>query len=235
MPLIARRAFLPRLAAASVLLAGIGLPSSFAPVAAGEGRSSVREPLQNYPSLFGSREFEADDLLARLPRAAVLSRSLEPQLQQMAAYGHAEVSPASVPQAWADLPARLAGLPPLLQLDAVNRLANQVAYVSDSQNYHVRDYWATPAEFFAHGGDCEDYAIAKFVALYRLGFHESRIRVALVFDKIRWLHHSVLLACPDETLFVLDNQARTVKRDTDVSRYTPICSFNTRHLWLHRV
>src|SRR5262245_28214711 len=102
MSLIARRALLPRLAAAGMLLAGIGLPSSFAPVAAGEGRSRIRQPLQKYPGLFGSREIEADDLLARLPRATVLARSLEPHLRQMVAYGHAEVSPESVSQAWDD-------------------------------------------------------------------------------------------------------------------------------------
>lgn len=225
---LSRRALLSRLTAAGALATGAG-PAATA--LAREPRRTVRSPLWRFPSLFGSREVPADGLYRRLPGVAVLARSLEPPLEMPAAAG----AGGDLLAAWANLPEAVADLPPLLQLEAVNRLVNRVRYVSDRSNYGVVDHWATPAAFFARGGDCEDYVIAKFVALRRLGFHESRIRMALVRDTMRRLHHSLLVACPDETVYVLDNQTPAVLPDGEVSRYTPVCSFNSRHLWLHRV
>jgi predicted transglutaminase-like cysteine proteinase len=226
MAVLPRRALLPCLGALGVLAMAAGLPAK---ARGNDPPEAVRRPLRQFPSLFGSREIPADGLRPRLRSAAVLARSAEPPLHRLAAAGQGDVMPA----AWVNLPQTLAGLPPVLQLLAVNRFVNRVRYVSDRSNYHVADHWATPAEFFARGGDCEDYAIAKFVALRRLGFHESRTRVALVFDRVRRLHHSILAACPGDALYVLDNQIRMVMRDTEVSRYRPVCSFDTRHLWLH--
>jgi predicted transglutaminase-like cysteine proteinase len=51
-----------------------------------------------------------------------------------------------------------------------NRFLNDWRYKPDDQNYGQRDYWATPLEFLRRSGDCEDYAIAKYVTLRELGF-----------------------------------------------------------------
>lgn len=48
------------------------------------------------------------------------------------------------------------------KLDAVNWKVNNVAYVSDQENYGVKDYWAKPELFYKNGGDCEDYVFAKY-------------------------------------------------------------------------
>ena len=41
---------------------------------------------------------------------------------------------------------------------------NSVKYSDDKDIYGINDYWASPYEFLARDrGDCEDYAIAKFL------------------------------------------------------------------------
>src|SRR3569623_1777573 len=52
--------------------------------------------------------------------------------------------------------------------------------MSDLAQYGVEDYWATPLMLFAsHRGDCEDYAIAKYVALREIGIAENDVRLVI--------------------------------------------------------
>lgn len=55
------------------------------------------------------------------------------------------------------------------QLVEVNGLINKAKYITDDSNWNQKDYWNSPGEFMAKFGDCEDFAIAKFVALLTLG------------------------------------------------------------------
>jgi len=51
-------------------------------------------------------------------------------------------------------------------LKQVNRITNAaVVYVDDNKHYH-KDYWAPPVETLIEGGDCEDIALLKAVALH---------------------------------------------------------------------
>jgi predicted transglutaminase-like cysteine proteinase len=56
------------------------------------------------------------------------------------------------------------------QIEAVNTYLNRVRYVRDPNNWNVKDYWETPREFFEKQGDCEDYAITKYMTFRRLGY-----------------------------------------------------------------
>jgi len=55
----------------------------------------------------------------------------------------------------------------LARLGEINRSINlAIRPMSDLMQYHVEDLWSSPLATLAAGaGDCEDYAIAKFVAL----------------------------------------------------------------------
>ena len=55
----------------------------------------------------------------------------------------------------------------LARVGEVNRAVNlAIRPVSDQDQYGVPDIWASPLMTFGSGaGDCEDYAIAKYVAL----------------------------------------------------------------------
>ena len=52
----------------------------------------------------------------------------------------------------------------------MNRFFNNIRFRSDQKTWGKEDYWALPREFLNRGiGDCEDYAIAKYITLRRLG------------------------------------------------------------------
>ena len=197
------------------------------------GDDHIGDPPPVYPGLFGSTETAFDDTVKRLPKAAALARSLGPVRTAAAEVGF---DPARAgPDRWVGLLDGLHGADRMTQLEEVNRFANRIDYISDRRNYRVEDYWATPAEFFAKGGDCEDFALTKFVSLHRLGYHEDRLRIALAMDERRRLYHAVLVVYLRDDAYVLDNQIKRVTPHREISHYRPLASFNSRRLWLHRV
>jgi predicted transglutaminase-like cysteine proteinase len=112
-------------------------------------------------------------------------------------------------------------------------MMNAKRYVSDSDNYGQTDYWATPIEFFQRGGDCEDYAIAKYTALRMLGVPENRLRIAIVQDMQKNIPHAVLIVYTDQGAMVLDNQIKSTISADNVRHYKPIFSINQDAWWLH--
>ncbi len=121
------------------------------------------------------------------------------------------------------------------QLVAVNAYMNARPYVTDATNWGKKDYWATPAEFLNRSGDCEDYAIAKFFALKRLGWNADALRLAAVKDLDRGAGHAVLIAYHDDRSWLLDNQIKQVVETGTVRRYEPVYSINENSWWRHRV
>ncbi len=117
----------------------------------------------------------------------------------------------------------------------VNKLMNDVAYMPDSKTWGKSDYWATPIEFMERGaGDCEDYAISKYASLRALGVPEDRMRIVILQDTAKNIPHAILAVYADNGILILDNQIKTVKRDTEISNYRPIYSINRQGWWLHK-
>lgn len=135
-----------------------------------------------------------------------------------------------------DMKVRLQGYQnlPLVQMaDQVNRYMNEVKYITDSRNWGKSDYWATPVEFMQRGGDCEDFAIAKYTALRALGVPEERLRIAIVHDNVKNIPHAVLVVYTDEGAYILDNQIKRLVNAKEKGRYRPIFSINRTAWWLH--
>ena len=86
----------------------------------------------------------------------------------------------------------------------VNEDINKTLYYADDQNWGIPDYWATPKEFYLKGGDCEDYAIAKYFALRRAGIPASRMMISIGEIDDGDGTHAILLVKYKE-IFVLDN------------------------------
>ena len=67
------------------------------------------------------------------------------------------------------------------KLDKVNNFFNRVDFVSDQLLWKQEDYWATPVEFLMHNaGDCEDFSIAKYFTLKKLGVDENKLNLTYV-------------------------------------------------------
>ncbi len=122
----------------------------------------------------------------------------------------------------------------LPQLISVNYHMNKSRYITDIVNWGKRDYWATPNEFFAKSGDCEDYAIAKFMSLRKLGFREDQLRVVAVKDMNLKTGHAVLVVFLDDKTYLLDNQIKNVVESHRVRHYKPVFSISTDYWWRHR-
>jgi predicted transglutaminase-like cysteine proteinase len=118
------------------------------------------------------------------------------------------------------------------QLNAVNDFFNNYPYITDDKLYGRSDVWATPVEFLAMSGDCEDYSIAKYVSLKMLGFPESTLRMFVVHDSVRGIAHAVLGATAGGTEYVLDNLASTPIPTKFALQYKPYYAVNANYRWV---
>ena len=135
---------------------------------------------------------------------------------------------------WKAFLAGLAGRDRRTQVREVNDFMNRQRYLTDPRNYGVKDYWATPTQFLRRDGDCEDYAIAKFISLRALGFTNDMLRVVVLQDLNLRIGHAILVVYLDGRALVLDNQVRRVVPAESIRHYQPIYSINEHHWWLHR-
>lgn len=136
----------------------------------------------------------------------------------------------------APMPAELAGLAGKSQaevIEGVNSFYNKVRYIEDKNNWGASDYWATPAEFTSRGGDCEDYVIAKYAALKKLGFTEDQLRLVVLQDTWKGIPHAILVVYSDDGAKFLDNQYKEVKDVAGFDRYRPVYSINRTGWWRH--
>ncbi|WP_063800156.1 transglutaminase-like cysteine peptidase [Bradyrhizobium retamae] len=119
------------------------------------------------------------------------------------------------------------------KLDEANRGVNAaVRYVSDLSQHGEPDRWSTPlATFASTKGDCEDYAIAKYVALSAAGFPRNDLQIVLVRDRMVRQDHAVLAARVDGHWLLLDNRFSTLMADSEATRFTPL--FAIDHQGVH--
>lgn len=202
----------------ALLVSGL-MAAAFASPALAQGQTAV----------FGAREVASRDLSGFTKWNGTMMR-----VSQGASIPTACRPGACLEQEWRALLTRLQGQSPTRQLDAVNRFVNQVPHVDDRVNYGVDDYWATPSEFFARGGDCEDYAIAKYVSLRELGWPPSQMRLAIVTDTSRGIAHAVLVVFVNGRAYVLDNQLAGVTPADSIRHYRPIYSISEAGWWSHQ-
>jgi predicted transglutaminase-like cysteine proteinase len=137
--------------------------------------------------------------------------------------------------AWRRLIGDLRQLSPAAQLDLVQQRLNHVPYRDDMANWHQVDYWATPEEFLRKGGDCEDYAIAKYFALRAAGWQADDLRVMLSHRRGDFVGHAYLIVHLAGGWLVLDNRAPVPYRPAaSVDDLWAGYSVNETSLWIHR-
>ena len=120
------------------------------------------------------------------------------------------------------------------QLDEANRGVNAaIRFVADFTQYGEADRWSAPLATFATAkGDCEDYAIAKYVALRDAGFPIDDLRVMLVRDRTLRQDHAVLAARLDGRWLILDSLRSELIEDSRVSNFTPLFTLDHRGAFL---
>ena len=122
---------------------------------------------------------------------------------------------------------------PLDVLRAVNKFHNQTPYIADEINWQVSDYWETLGEYFLKDGDCEDYAISKYISLKLLGWAPETMRIAVIRDENLRIPHAVLVVYFEGKKYILDNQAEAILTDDRILHYRPVFSINETGWWHH--
>jgi predicted transglutaminase-like cysteine proteinase len=110
------------------------------------------------------------------------------------------------------------------RLGEVNRAINlAIRPMSDLAQWGELDVWSSPLTTFANGaGDCEDYAIAKFVALRQAGIAPDDLRIVIIRDKLSGENHAVTAARLDGHWLILDNRRMAMVEDTNARNYRPL-------------
>ena len=133
------------------------------------------------------------------------------------------------------------------QSDAIkNKLVNDYInhnthFEEDISHWKLSDYWATPLETLgSSAGDCEDYTIAKYFSLLRLGVSVEHLRLIYVKAQIGgpssrvFQAHMVLgyYEQPDSIPLILDNLVADIESADQRTDLHPVFSFNSDGLWV---
>lgn len=120
-------------------------------------------------------------------------------------------------------------------IDRVNNQVNEYPYVSDEENYGKDDHLATTEEFYAKGGDCEDYAMTKYAVLLHEGIPLHNMHFIIATDGWTGAKHAFLQVKTSEGEYILDNDFDRpvpvkwhLKDFTDIHYYNPVY---VRKLW----
>ena len=106
----------------------------------------------------------------------------------------------------------------------INRAMNLgVRASSDLALYGEADVWRAPLALLAVGaGDCEDVAIAKFVALRAAGFVAADLRIVILRDTLRHEDHAVAAVRMDGRWWLLDNRRMAMVEDVHLKNHQPL-------------
>jgi predicted transglutaminase-like cysteine proteinase len=109
------------------------------------------------------------------------------------------------------------------RLGEINRAINlSIRPMSDLAQYGVEDYWASPLESLSSGaGDCEDYAIAKYVALEESGIASADLQLEIVRDVEHQATHAVVEVRYKDEWLILDNRTLLIM-NTEQTHYYPL-------------
>lgn len=112
----------------------------------------------------------------------------------------------------------------------INRAINlAIKAQSDLAQHGELDVWSSPLDTFASGaGDCEDYAIAKFVALRMAGVSPDDLRIVILQDLLRGEDHAVTLARLDGHWLTLDNRRMAMIEDSEIRNQRPLFVLDDR-------
>jgi predicted transglutaminase-like cysteine proteinase len=135
-----------------------------------------------------------------------------------------------------------ATLDPDRQLRLVNRYINKRRYKVDRRQTslsvvpggeaRLKNHWSTLLEFLKRGGDCEDFAVAKYFLLRELGFDAEDMRVLVTYEKTARDYHAVLAVRRDDgSSWLLETDDTIVKGSQ--RRYRFIYALNEEGIWDH--
>ncbi len=109
------------------------------------------------------------------------------------------------------------------RIGVINRAINMaIEPMSDMAQWGVPDRWSPPLETFTTGrGDCEDYAIAKYVALTAAGVPAQDVKLIIVRNTAADEDHAVVAVRDGGEWTILDNRWLTLVKDVEMPKIIP--------------
>lgn len=154
-------------------------------------------------------------------------------------YGDAGASSVT---AWRTLLTSTAGQSDSVKLQRVNDFFNRRTRFRDDRDiWGVEDYWASPLEVLGRAeGDCEDFAIAKYMTLKLMGVSSDKMRLAYVKARLGGPQSSLVQAhmvlsyypAPEDEPLILDNLISDIRPASRRPDLTTVFGFNTEGLWV---
>ena len=176
---------------------------------------------------FGMTEFEAPegvtkdkwrqikaDILAELPKLTRCKTSLD--------------DCTSTDRKFADMERLVESHEGLAKIAFINAFINaMIDYEPDRTQWGVADQWTAPfankkGAFETGHGDCEDYALAKYVALRQAGVRSEDVRIVLVHDYAVRVDHAILAVRYDKRWLILDNRWDKLVEDKEFTQFKPL-------------
>lgn len=121
------------------------------------------------------------------------------------------------------------------KLEIVNVFFNRFDFVDDWTLWNRSDYWSTPTEMLTKGGgDCEDFAIAKYFTLRELDVADEKMRITYVIAENVKQPHMVLsyYSHPSADPLILDSLVMAIYTGSARVDLVPVYAFNVNGLWL---
>jgi predicted transglutaminase-like cysteine proteinase len=114
----------------------------------------------------------------------------------------------------------------------LNRVVNISRYVEELPG---QDAWQRPRTLFRHGGDCEDFAIAKYGVLRALGMNAAHLRVLVVAQRDNGEFHAILAVTAANGDWIgLDNRRSEPWQSAEFLKvYKPLYAVNESGVWLY--
>ena len=120
------------------------------------------------------------------------------------------------------------------QIRLVNRYINSQHYRDDRVSFDAAagNQWQTLTEFLRHGGDCEDFAVAKYFILREFGFAADDMRIVIGKEASNSSHHAMLAVRSGTGVLLLEND-NTIRRNgaQEISRF--VYALNENAIWDH--
>jgi len=132
-------------------------------------------------------------------------------------------------------------LPNRKKLQLVNRFVNKRRYRRDRRsnsnelvlgNKSTRNNWVSLSTFLKRGGDCEDFASAKYFILREMGFKSENLRIVVGWNRREHAYHARLAVRLDKKTVWLEND-NSVSRSTKHSSFRFVYSLNEENIWDH--
>ena len=132
-------------------------------------------------------------------------------------------------------------LPDKKKLELVNRFVNKRRYRKDRRSNSSalalsekgsRNSWSTLETFLKRGGDCEDFASAKYFILREMGFKSENLRIVVGWNIREHAYHARLAVQMQDKILWLEND-NSIMRFGPRSSFRYIYSLNEENIWDH--